>query len=156
MIYDFFWKLSARFIRFLRIFDKDISAGNLWKVKIHKLTNCWVMHPVNFQYKVSVGCAYWTKRHGEKVEAYAAMDDATGEDVKISDTTSAPRVTVKLYIPFKISRASIQLNIGNWMTDHEEYLSKDVDISDYEPGIHEVGIFIEDIINHYKERGYSP
>ena len=84
------------------------------------------------------------------------MDDATGEDVKISDTTLAPRVTVKLYIPFKISRASIQLNIGNWMADHEEYLSKDVDISDYEPGIHEIGIFIEDIINHYKERGYSP
>ena len=156
MIYDFLWKISSLFIRFLRIFDRDITASCLWKVRVRKLTNCWPMPLPLFQYTVNVGCAYNIKLHGEDEEAYATMSTQAKNSVRMTDINSKPRVTIKLYFPFKTARSTVQLKIGQWVEDHEEYLSKTVSLDEHKPGIYFIEIFVEDLISHYKERGYSP
>lgn len=66
MLSDFMWRLFSLVLRFFRIFDKMITADSLWKVKVHKLTNCWALPPTDFKFQVEGTCIYGTKRYGEE------------------------------------------------------------------------------------------
>ena len=156
MISDLIWRIATGFIRFMRLFDTNISVGNLWKIRIYKLVNCWSMSPAQFLYSAMAGCRYTVKRNGEKEDGFASMETPSFQEIKISEEKSAPRACLQLYLPFKTDYVSIQLKIACYVVDHEEYLSKTIDVSDLKPGIHYISIFLEDVLEHYKQQGMKP
>ena len=155
MIYNLLWRIAAACIRFLRLCDTDISADHLWKIRIHKLVNCWAMPPTNFIYSAFVGCRYLVKRNKNKVESFAYMETPKHAEFKILEEESPPKVIVRVYIPFKTEHASIQLKISDWITDHEEYLAKTIDLLNIKPGIHYVTFDLEDIFQHFSKKGFN-
>ena len=155
MISNFFWRLASTIIRFIRIFDTDISAGGLWKIRIHKLVNCWAMPPKNFLYSATAYCRYIVRWNRRKEVEYAAMETPLFREIKVSDEDGPPKAVVRVYVPFKADYMTIQLKVANWVDDHEEYLTKTVDVHNLSHGIHHVTIDLKVILQHYKEKGFN-
>lgn len=150
MLSDFMWRLFSLVLRFFRIFDKMITADSLWKVKVHKLTNCWALPPTDFKFQVEGTCIYGTKRYGEESYGVVSIESPCDYSAKINEEKLTPRCTVKYYVPFKAKQVKLSLHVYHWACGACPIVKEAV-IEDVKPGIHFHEFFVKDIGEYFKK-----
>lgn len=144
MLSDLLWRISIPFLHLIQFFDKKIPRYRGMKFKIYKLTNCRQLTETG---KVSVTA--WCSGAG-------AYDDTGSQwNGKIEDDgKSAPRCTVKLYLPRKCDRFHVRLLVTpNPDAEIVYSIAKETHFENLDAGIHYIEIFMSDVLGKVgKER----
>ena len=145
MIYDFFWRILAFFARIAFLFDRDIVAPGLWKVKVVKASNCAYLSMDNYRMYVQMTAAQDVNGRDRLMNEDCTVDQI--RNLRQIEDGCTPRITVKFYIPFKVNWVGMGIYIshnGCMQGTGEQH-------TDLEPGIHTYEFFAENIINHFKK-----
>ena len=144
MLSDLLWRISIPFLHLIQFFDRRIPRHRGLKIKIYKLTNCRQLSETS---KVSVTA--WCSNAG-------AYDDTGSQwNGKIENAgKSAPRCTVKLYLPRKCDKFHINLMvIPNPEAEVVYCMAKEINLENLDAGIHYIEIFMSDIIEKVEGDG---
>ena len=143
MLGDLVWKICSLTVRLFRLFDRKIIASDLWKVKIHEITNCPILATDRFHLLVHVSVDVPTKKNCNDTNVtFSSSDD---HEPRVTYKAASPRCTVKVYLPFKTRSLYINLQVlGNKDSIVKRF--KNLELNDVGPGIHKYEIFVEDLI----------
>ena len=143
MLYDFFWRVVSLVVRFLRMFDSDIVASDLWDVKVVKLVNCEMIADPDIQLRIAANFSFVRNVHGGSIGTYMSASRVYVDvKPKVVSCKEHPKLVCKLYAPFA-SEANYTVTVRHGPSGLSECKTT---LTQCEAGITEHVIFVQELV----------